>query len=499
MVVLDAQKRISDLNIDPVGEYRKKAAEAAAKAADEAAMNDPNLAAKKAAMEKKKQEMMRREAALKDSLAVTGPLTVTDSLTVVDSLTVSDSLAVEPVDSTRIGFLEANRNVKVYKKNMQVACDSLLFTDLDSLVRMYRDPVIWQETTRQYQADSISLIVKDGTMEKASLMSNAFVILQQDTTHYNQIKGTEMLAFFGDKGTLRRFDVLGGASALFYVEENGTLATVNKTDSKMLSATFKDGEIEKIYYYDQPKNDGYPKVQMAKEDRSLKGFNWQPERRPADRYAVTPLSLRPSQRLAYSARPKARFRQTDIYFPGYISDINRQIQVRDSLRKVRELESKLAKKEALKDTVALTDSLSVKDSLLNSQENSISLQDSLKVDEGTKAVADTSALDAPSQDLTPEQQKAALKAEKAKKRQEAKALRVQAKKKRQEEKEKRWAELDKRDEEKAKAKEEKRKEKERNRKRKALEAAAREAEKDAQLLQQYIEKYRKQKEKKHNP
>lgn len=506
MAVVDAKKRLSDIDIDPVGEYRKKAAEAAAKAADEAAMNDPNLAAKKAAMEKRKQEMMKKKKeAPKDSLAtgdvssVSDSLSVTDSLATLDSLAVVDSLAVPPVDSTRFGFLEANKNVKIYKKSMQVACDSLLFTDLDSLVRMYQNPVIWQETTRQYQADSISLIVKDGSMEKASLMSNAFVILQQDTMHYNQIKGTEMLAFFGDKGALKRFDVLGGASALFYVEENGTLATVNKTDSKMLSASFRDGEIERIYYYDQPKNDGYPKVQMTKEDRSLKGFNWQPDRRPADRNAVTPLSLRPSQRLKYNARPKARFKHTDIYFPGYISDINRQIQVRDSLRKVREMESKLAQKEALKDTVAVTDSVSIADSLLNSQENSVSLPDSLKSDEGTKTVADTTAKVVSSHDLTPEQQKAAIKAEKAKKRQEAKALRVEAKKKRQEEKEKRWAELDKRDEEKAKAKEEKRKAKERERKRKALEAAALEAEKDAQLLQQYIEKYRKEKEKKHNP
>ena len=214
---------------------------------------------------------------------------------------------------------------------------------------------------------------------------------------------------------------------------------------------------------------------------------------------MTPLSLRPSQRSKYNARPKARFKHTDIYFPGYISDINRQIQVRDSLRKVREIERKMAKKEELKDTVAITDSVSTADSLLNSQEKSVSLPDSLKSDEGTKAVADTTAKVVSSHNLTPEQQKAAIKAEKAKKRQEAKALRVEAKKKRQEEKEKRWAELDKRDEEKAKAKEEKRKAKERERKRKALEAAAQEAEKDAQLLQQYIEKYRKEKEKKHNP
>ena len=521
MAVVDAEKRLAGLDVDPVGEYRKKAAEAAAKAADDAAMNDPNLAAKKAAEERQKamqQKSAQKKASTphasrpapvtKDSLASGDSLIVRDSLAVTDSLAVADTVAVEPPkDSTRIGFLEAVRNVRIFKKSMQVSCDSLLYSDIDSLARLYKDPVIWQEVTRQYAADSITLVVRGGAMEKASLMSNAFVTLQQDTSFYNQIRGTEMLAFFGDKGALERFDVLGGASALFYIEENGVLATVNKTDSKMLSATFKDGEIERIHYYDQPKNDGYPVVQMTRDERSLKGFNWQPDRRPADRNAVTPLSLRPTQRNAYASRPKARFKQTDIYFPGYISDINRQIQVRDSLRKVREIERKLAARNAaekarldslaLRDSIALADSLFRVDSIARADSLSnlkkleeLAAADSLKVINDSLSVSDTLA----TKILTPEEQKAALKAEKAKKRAEAKKAREAAKKKKQEEKEKRWAELDKRDEAKAKAKEERRKEKERQRKRKALEAAAREAERDARLLEEYIEKYRLQKE-----
>lgn len=515
LAVVTAEKRLVDLDVDPVGEYRKKAAEEAAKAAEEAAMNDPNQAAKKAAAEKKKaaikelkaqNEQKLQKPAVQDSLAVSDTLAKNDTLSVADSLT-----SVPEVDSTRIGFLEAVGKVRIFKKAMQVVCDSLLYSDLDSLARMYRDPVIWQEKVRQYAADSITLVLKGGAMEKASLMSNAFVTIQQDTTHYNQIKGAEMLAFFGDKSALERFDVLGGASALFYIEENGVLATVNKTDSKMLSATFKDGGLERIHYYDQPKNDAYPKVQLTNDDRSLKGFNWQPDRRPADRNAVTPLSLRPSQRNSYSAHPRARFKQTDIYFPGYIADINRQIEVRDSLRKVRAFERKRAEAAALEkarlDSLALVDSLALADSLFKVDSiaradsmktvlaDSLKLAskfaaDSLKSKSDSLAVADSAAAKV----LTPEEQKAALKAEKAKKRKEAKEAREAARKKRQEEKEKRWAEMDKRDAEKAKAKEEKKKAKERERKRKALEAAARQAERDAMILEEYIRKYRQEKE-----
>ena len=519
LAVEESMKRLEELDVDPVGEFRKKAAEEAAKAAEEAAMNDPNLAAKKQAKEQKakaskptaakKQPSVQEEE--DESTAVSDSLSVSDSLAVTDSLAVADTIAVEPPkDSTRIGFLEALKNVRIYKKNMQVVCDSLVYSDLDSLARLFLDPVVWQESNRQYSADSITVVVKGGAMDKASLMSNAFITIQEDTAHFDQIKGTEMLAFFDETGGLKRFDVLGGASALFYIEENESLATVNKTDSKMLSATFKDGNIQRIHYYDQPKNDGYPVVQLSREDRQLKGFSWQPERRPADRNAVTPLSLRPSERLRYSARPRAKFKQTDIYFPGYIGDIYRQMEVRDSLRKVRERDRQIAEREAaakarqdsiarldslqLADSLALRDSLALADSLKTALADSIALSDSLsKAAKDSLALADS--LSAKDRVLTPEEIKAAQKAEREKLKAEKKAARLKKKEEKQAKKEARWAELDKRDEEKAKAKEEKRKAKERIRKRKALEAAAKEAEKDAEALNQYIEKYRRKKEK----
>ena len=304
LVALDAQKRVEAMHVDPVGEYRKKAAAEAAKAAEEEAKNDPNYRPQNAkgkpsgqkmaapaasapaggmsegSTRKKGSQTPAKASADTTSRMPSDSLSMSDSLAVSDSLSVVDTLAIEPPkDTTKIGFLQAVRNVKVFKKDMQIVCDSLLFCDLDSLARFFVEPVIWQESRKQYAADSIYVLVRNGAMDKASLMANAFISIQEDTTHYDQIKGTEMLAYFDDKGEMNRFDVLGGASALFYIEENEALATVNKPESKMLSAIFKDGEIQRIYYYDEAKNDGYPIVQLSDEDQRLKGFKWQPERR----------------------------------------------------------------------------------------------------------------------------------------------------------------------------------------------------------------------------
>ena len=532
LIALDAQKRVEAMHVDPVGEYRKKAAAEAAKAAEEEAKNDPNYrpqnakgkqSALKAAApvasapaggmsegstRKKGSQTPAKASADTTSRMPSDSLSMSDSLAVSDSLSVVDTLAIEPPkDTTKIGFLQAVRNVKVFKKDMQIVCDSLLFCDLDSLARFFVEPVIWQESRKQYAADSIYVLVRNGAMDKASLMANAFISIQEDTTHYDQIKGTEMLAYFDDKGEMNRFDVLGGASALFYIEENEALATVNKPESKMLSAIFKDGEIQRIYYYDEAKNDGYPIVQLSDEDQRLKGFKWQPERRPADRNAVTPLSLRPSQRNQYAARPRATYTQTDIYFPGYMSDVYKQIQVRDSLKRLRERDRKIAEQRAAEkarlDSLALSDSLVPADSLaipdsLDKKDLRPALtpaSDSLNVAVDSLPVSDTAAVKV----LTPEELKAAAKAEKkaakAKAKEEKKAKREAEKKRRQEAVEAKWAEKDKRDAEKAAAKEAKRLAKERRRKRKALEDAARQARMEAELLEQYRQKYLEQKAK----
>ena len=578
LAVLDAQKRLKDLDVDPVGEFRRKAAEAAAKAAEEAAKEDPNYRPKDQqkgakpsasaaqtkpsdgpakpagptaglgagsktglgagptrsqlpAMQKgglgrdslmKTDSLMRSDSLpMRDSLPARDGLMFSDSLMVADRYALSDSLAFadslmveeeliveEPKDTTKIGFLEAIRNVKIYKKDMQVVCDSLVYSDLDSLGRMFKNPIIWQDVTRQYTADSISVVVKNNAMEKASLMSNAFISIQEDKTHYDQIKGTEMLAYFDDNGALKRFDVLGGASALFYIQENDALATVNKPESKMLSATFKDGEIQRIYYFEAAKNDAYPIVQMSADEQQLKGFNWAPDKRPADRNAVTPLSLRPSDRKEYERRPRAQFRQTDIYFPGYMKDVYRQMEVRDSLKQVRErdrqIEEARAAAQARRDSIALADSLvkvaelakadsiAVADSISKAEKEAIAVADSLKT------VADTSAVkEVAEKVMTPEEIKAAEKAAKKaaaeKAKAEKKAAKAAQKKAKQEALEAKWAELDQRDANKAAEKAAKKLEKERKRKRKALESQAAQQRRDIETLEKYRLKFEQQK------
>lgn len=522
--------RISEIMTDPVGEYRKKAAEAAAKAQAEALEKvagtrpglKPDAASKKQpeAVDEPAGESAEPEApnaqpetgapkadnvaAPKDSIGVAvdslgvaadSVKVALDSLNVaVDSLGVkADSLGVAAdsvkvaldslnvtadsvsvaVDTTKYGFAFARGNVKIFRRDIQVRCDSMHYSDLDSIARFYKDPVIWNEESRQYYSDSLAVLIKKGRVDRASLMSNAFVVTQEDSLLYDQIKSAEIMAFFDSTSALRRFDALGGATAVFFLRENDRLATVNKVESKMLSGNFVNGNIDRIYYYDSPKNDAYPVVQFPQQERYLKGFRWIPELRPTGKQDITTLSIRPSQRKMYAERPRARFKQTDIYFPGYIKSVYASIDAREraraeAARKKREQQALEGKNDGVVDTLALKDSTMVKlDSTAVTKVDSLAAQ------------VDSTSVDVLQDSLSSKKsfiQKIKDKFEQWRKQREE-----------------RWARLDERDAAREAAKKEKALKKQREKTRKELIERQKQERREKEILDKYIEYYEKQK------
>ena len=561
--IKDAEKRLGDVSGDPIMEYRRKAAEEAAKAAEEAAKNDPNRPPDPPNKGKGAKEVSKEEppeppeppAAQPDSLAVLPQL---DSLAVkpqLDSLAALpqlDSLKAAPTDSlkaalpaldslksaprdslkalqekkldlpdslgggaappdsiappkdtTKVNFIWGHKRVRLFRRKMQMSADSLMYTDLDSLVRVYQNPIFFSDGNRQYAADSIYMVIKDKQMQKAHLLSNAFITIEEAPKSYDQIRGAEMVAYFDSTSSLTRFDALGGASSIFYLEENGALATVNKVDAKMMYAIFQDGELDRIHYYENPKNDGYPSVQMPEDERTLKGFRWEPEKRPSSPRDVTSLVPRPSERLSYLARPHTEFKQTQDYFPGHIKKIYREIAIRDSLQVVRERKRNRERDSlarAAADTLSLADSLAVpRDSLKGVLDSLKTPLDSLKVpldslrgaldslavaaDSLSTAPADSS-LTAPSPQLTEKEIKAREKAERD-------AQKEREKQERQAAREAKWAEEDRIYEEKQAAKAQRKLDKERAKKLKLLRKLEKKAQRERLLFERYLERERK--------
>ncbi|MGM9721366.1 MAG: OstA-like protein [Candidatus Egerieousia sp.] len=230
-------------------------------------------------------------------------------------------------DTCTVTFVEAWHNIKLYGKDYQGVCDSLIYTGIDSIARLYIEPILWSDAKNQFLSDSIFIQIRNDSLYKADFINNAFIITQEDTVHYNQIKSAEMMAYFKNND-IWRFDALGGASLIFYMEEDSTYTMINQKECKILSALIKERKIERIRYYDQLKSDLLPIYDLPINKQRLRGFKWLEERRPKSREEVMPRAIRSSQRRRLKAEPMPEFKQTSLYFPDSMQHI---VEIKESL------------------------------------------------------------------------------------------------------------------------------------------------------------------------
>ncbi len=268
-----------------------------------------------------------------------------------------DSLAAPPADSTLIRYVKAWNKVRMYRSDLQAACDSMVFTELDSIARLYGSPVLWNEVHNQLSADEMQLLMKDGSLDRGSMITNAWLISERDSVHYNQIKSTEMLGYFRDN-KIYRFDALGGVSAIFYMVEDSVITTINVKESKSLTAALKDGTAQRMLYVESIKSDAYPVGELPVEKQRLKDFKWRGDERPVSRRSITQRRIRESERSKYETVRKPSYRETNKYFDNYMYKLFEKLDAEkraEQMRKQAEADS-LAALEAV--SAALADSLS---------------------------------------------------------------------------------------------------------------------------------------------
>ena len=243
-----------------------------------------------------------------------------------------DSVAVEVVpDSSSVVFIDAWNKVKVFKSDIQALCDSLVYTGLDSMARMYINPVMWNDGKHQFTADSIQIVMKGNVVSKANLISEAFIASQEDTVHFNQIKGAEMVAYFSNND-LVRYDALGGASMIFYVEEDSVITMMNQKEGKIISAKLQDRKIQRIKYFENLTNNLLPTFALPVEDQRLRGFNWRGDERPVDRFVVSDRKIMESRREEVASSTFPDYPHARVYFSDTRDSIMMYKMHIDSLR-----------------------------------------------------------------------------------------------------------------------------------------------------------------------
>lgn len=176
----------------------------------------------------------------------------------------------------------AYMHVRIFKNDLQGKCDSLVYTTVDSTMHFFNDPVLWNGVN-QLTADSISLVIASGKIQKMLLRVNSFIVSQEDSIRFNQVKGKDMTGYFLEN-ELRKIHVVGNGQTVYHIRnKKKQLSGVNRAECSDMLIFIADNDVKSISLQYKPDATLYPIKDTNPEEMKLKGFGWRSGIRPVSK------------------------------------------------------------------------------------------------------------------------------------------------------------------------------------------------------------------------
>lgn len=177
----------------------------------------------------------------------------------------------ERPDTMRV--LNAFHRVRFYRSDIQGLCDSLSSREADSIMYMYRHPIVWSGS-RQIYGNQINVHFNDSTPDWALLPD--FGIMSEHIAEdcYNQLCGKQMQAWFADS-TITRLYVEGNVQTIMFpMEADSTYNKYAYAESSFLDAYFKNDSIERVHMWPQTTGHVTPLYLAKRGSYHLPSFKW---------------------------------------------------------------------------------------------------------------------------------------------------------------------------------------------------------------------------------
>lgn len=198
-----------------------------------------------------------------------------------DSLFLHSDTLVSSREEGNDRRIQAFPHVQFYRKDVQGRCDSLDYLVSDSLIRLFREPIIWMENN-QLTADTLGIFLTGKGINRMEMNSKGFMSTKEDSTYFNQIKGKKITGFFRDD-QLYLVDVTGNGESLIYPKDGPQFIGQNRALSSNIQIYFLDRKIDRIAFIKDPDSKLTPLKDLGNSDLYLEGFKWQEEKRPKTR------------------------------------------------------------------------------------------------------------------------------------------------------------------------------------------------------------------------
>lgn len=176
--------------------------------------------------------------------------------------------------------LIASGNVMVFRPDIQSRSDSLLYDLKDSVIHFFTKPILWNPQN-QSEADTIHVHMKNGKVNKMFLVNQGFVIAQDTSQNYNQVKGRKIAALFNEETRLDQVIVEGNGQSIYYaLDDRNKLIGVNHVECSKMNIRFRENQVKRITFIGKPDAKLVPPKELTNSANRLDGFKWRESERP---------------------------------------------------------------------------------------------------------------------------------------------------------------------------------------------------------------------------
>jgi lipopolysaccharide assembly outer membrane protein LptD (OstA) len=215
--------------------------------------------------------------------------------------------------------LFAYHGARFYRSDMQGAADSIYFAKSDSIIYMYKEPVLWSDAL-QITGDTMEILNGANGLERLLVYQNAMLVDKVDTAQYNQIKGRILTGYFKEN-ELYKVLINGNGQSLYYALEEvkvpindslgvdslgndasiaempdssrterfrimETVIGVNKAKCSNIAIYLENRKVQRIRFLVSPEGSFIPIQLFDTEESYMDGFNWQQPRRPKNKLDI---------------------------------------------------------------------------------------------------------------------------------------------------------------------------------------------------------------------
>ena len=175
--------------------------------------------------------------------------------------------------------MHAYHHMRAYRKDVQAVCDSMIYDTRDSIIIMYRDPILWQGGQQQL-GEEIRVFFDGENIDSVQVLRQALSVEQIDSVHYNQVSGHVMRTYFKD-GEVHLTTSEGNVYVNYYpFDDDSVMVELNHTETSLLKMFLKERKVDHIW---MPAATGimYPIPLIPPEALYLQNFAWFDYVRPA--------------------------------------------------------------------------------------------------------------------------------------------------------------------------------------------------------------------------